>query len=178
MYFIWELKIQFSKCIFPGTCVSCGKQSVTPVDRRARNFIYWRCGLPLPVSFLVSLSSFKKNKTHTHRVFCKHRFWLKKKRNNQLCSYEENAILDITKLVQKKRRALFLTILCHLPTRHLCIHWSDEELDHFSWLAVLFGGFSVSGLIQHDTKKLYEWVVFLPGEFTWPMLHTHVCPYR
>lgn len=50
----------------------------------------------------------------------------KKKEKNQLCSYEENAILDITKLVQKKRRTVLLTILCHLPTRHLCIHWSDE----------------------------------------------------
>lgn len=46
----------------------------------------------------------------------------------------------------------------HVPCQHtgwhlctICSHW---ELDHFSWLAVLFEGFSISGLSQCDTKKL------------------------
>lgn len=178
MYFIWELKIQFSKCISPGACVSCGKQSVTPVDRKARIIFTEDVAYHYLYHSLFHCHHLKKQNPYPQSLLQAQILAKKKRKKKQLCSYEENAILDITKLVQKKRRALLLTILCHLPTRHLCIHWSDEELDHFSWLAVLFGGFSVSGLIQHDTKKLYEWVVFVPGEFTWPMLHTHVCPYR
>lgn len=59
----------------------------------------------------------------------------------------------------------------HVPYQHsawhlctICSHW---ELDHFSWLAVLFGDFSISGLSQCGTKKLFEWLVFAADEFSW-----------
>lgn len=59
---------------------------------------------------------------------------------------------------------------CQSSAWHLCTPCSHRELDHFSWLAVLFGGFSISGLSQCDTKELFEWLVFAPDEFTWPKL--------
>lgn len=59
---------------------------------------------------------------------------------------------------------------CQSSAWHLCTPCSHRELGHFSWLAVLFGGFSISGLSQCDTKELFEWLVFAPDEFTWPKL--------
>lgn len=118
--------------------------------------------LAITLSFLISLSPFKNQNPYPQSLLAAQ--ILAKK--VQLYSYQGNAFLNITTPVQKEMSTHF-----HVPYQHsawhlctICSHW---ELHHFSWLAVLFRGFSISGLSQCGTKKLFEWRVFAPDEFTW-----------
>lgn len=79
--------------------------------QQRNNVIYWRCGLPLPVSFLVSLSPFKTQSPYPQSLL-EAQILAKKV---QLYSYQENAFLDITKRVQKKRWVLIF--MYHVSTQ-------------------------------------------------------------
>lgn len=71
--------------------------------QKSKNVIYWRCTSPLPVSFLISLLSFK-NQSLYPQTFLQAQILAKK---IQLSSYKKKkkAILDITKLAQKEESA-------------------------------------------------------------------------
>lgn len=104
-------------------------------------------------------------KTHTHGVFCRLKNNNKKKSPvflQRKCHFSHHKTHP-----EKEERASSVSY----PTQASLYRWNAEQLDCFSWLAVLFGGFDIGGPTQHDTKKCSEWtggrVHSQPGKRAW-----------